>query len=429
MKIIVVDDLFVFKFIYFHADILSLIMQNHYDIIIVGAGASGFFAAINIAKKKPNLKIAILEQSKKVLEKVKISGGGRCNVTNACSDPKELIKNYPRGGKNLLNAFYTFNTTHTIEWFEQHNIELKTEIDGRVFPKSNQSQTIIDCFLTLAKQHNIEIITEQKVVGIKINDNSFELKTLNTQYSCQQLILACSTNAIILKELEQKNIQIEPCIPSLFSFNTKNLLFKELSGITLQDCTAQIEQTKIKTEGNILITHQGITGPCVLKLSAFGAKELGNKNYNCNIIINWINKTTNEASEYIIDMKNISSKKKISNTKAFELPNRFWINLLHVSNINIEKNWADISKKEIQQLIENLTQFQLKINGKSTNKDEFVTAGGVCLSNIDLKTMQSKQYNKLFFTGEILDIDGITGGFNFQARWTTAYLVAEHIAK
>jgi predicted Rossmann fold flavoprotein len=402
-------------------------MNFDYDVIIVGAGASGFFAAINIKERNRNLRIAIVEQSKRVLEKVKISGGGRCNITNACSDPKDLIKYYPRGGKSLLNAFYTFGTTHTISWFLEHGISLKTEEDGRIFPVSNNSQTIIDAFIGLASQYQIQIITEQKVMQINNLENGFSIHTLNKKYICKKLVLACSTNAIILAEIEKLQIKTDPCIPSLFSFNTRNLLFKDLAGITLHQCTAQIENFKIKSEGNILITHTGITGPCILKLSAFGAIELYKLQYNCNIIINWINTNINDTYEYLLSEKNIIPKKKISNTKIFDLPNRFWNNAIQVCNINLEKNWADVSKNELILLSEFLTQSKIKINGKSTNKDEFVTAGGVSLNEINLKTMQSKKHENLYFIGEILNIDGITGGFNFQAAWTTAYLASENI--
>lgn len=403
-------------------------IENEFDILIVGGGASGFFTAIQIAEQNPNLSICILEQSKKVLEKVKISGGGRCNVTNICSDPKELVKNYPRGNKNLLNIFYAFNTTHTIRWFEGHNIQLKTESDGRVFPKSNTSQTIIDCFLNLCHEYKINIQTEQKVVQIKAIEQAFHLQTLNKKYICKKLVLACSTNKIILDEIEKLNISTIPLIPSLFSFNTKNLLFKELAGITLENCTAQIVNTKIRTEGNILITHTGVTGPCILKLSAYGAKELFQLNYNTDIIINWNDDNFNDTISVLSDLKISEAKKKVSNVKPYSIPNRFWNNLLAISSIDKEKKWADLNKQEIKNLAINLSQFSLRINGKSTNKDEFVTAGGISLQAVNMKTMQSKQYENLYFTGEILDIDGITGGFNFQAAWSTAYLAAKHIA-
>ena len=404
-------------------------MTNYYDIIIVGGGASSFFTAINIAEQNSDLSICILEQSKKVLEKVKISGGGRCNVTHACFEQKELIKNYPRGGKNLLNVFYAFGCNHTIKWFENHGVPLKTEADGRMFPQSNDSQTIINCFLKLCEQYHIQIKTEQKVIQIHEEQNAFKLQTLDKNYTCKKMILACSTNKIILDELVKMQIPTEDLVPSLFSFNTKNLLFKDLSGITLENCSAQIENTKIKTEGNILITHTGISGPCVLKLSAFGARVLYELNYNANIIINWNEESLNDTYNHLTDFKNQESKKKISNAKPYPIPNRFWQNLLSVSNIDREQNWADINKQSIKILAENLAQFKLKINGKSTNKEEFVTAGGINLQAVNMKTMQSKQYENLYFTGEILDIDGITGGFNFQAAWATAYLAAKHISE
>lgn len=403
-------------------------MNTHFDVIIIGGGASGFFTAINIAEQNNQLSICILEQSKKVLEKVKISGGGRCNVTNVIQEPKELIKNYPRGGKSLLNAFYTFGTEQTVQWFNQHHVALKTEADGRIFPSSNQSQTIINCFLDLCQQHKISIHTEQKLINFHIKEDYIELKTIHQSYICKKVVFACSTSKPILDELIKLKIDCIPTYPSLFSFNTKNLLFKDLSGVSLENCSAEIQTKKIKTQGSILITHTGITGPCILKLSAFGAKEFADCNYNTEICINWIDHNFNTTLETLFQFKTDNSKKKINNSKPFAIPNRFWTNLLLISNIDIEKNWADINKQDLKTIAQNLVEFKLKINGKSTNKDEFVTAGGVNLNAVNLKTMQSKMYENLYFTGEILNIDGITGGFNFQAAWTTAFLAATHIA-
>lgn len=412
-------------------------MNQNFDIIIVGGGAAGFFTAINIVEKNPKLKVAILERGAEVLQKVRISGGGRCNVTHACFEPNELVKYYPRGEKELRGPFHQFCSGDTIEWFEKHGVELKIEDDGRMFPVSNSSQTIIECFLTATQKLGIEVLTGQSVQSIFKKDNLWKVETQNENYITEKLILATGSNPKIWEMLQTYGHAIVSPVPSLFTFNIKDPRIKELPGVAAQ-VTVKVKDTKLTSTGPLLITHWGMSGPAVLKLSAWGARILHDKNYQFTIFVNWLNDVeTNEAEKILKDLKQEHAKKAVSKKSHFDLlnsqfanarvPNRLWESLVLASGIEAETKWADLSKAQLQNLSNQLTNGTFQVNGKSTFKEEFVTAGGIDLKEVNFKTMESKLHENLYFAGEIVNIDAITGGFNFQNAWTSGFILANSI--
>lgn len=397
--------------------------------IIIGGGAAGFMAAVNIAKWRPDLQVIILEQSSKVLAKVKISGGGRCNVTNACESPKELVLNYPRGQKELLGPFHIFNTTHTRQWFLERGVKLKVEKDGRVFPVSDSSQSIIDCFLNEAEKYHVKIVTQQKIVEINKNKDSFEVKTDTNTWQGDYLFLATGSNTSAWKWIAKLGHQIIDPVPSLFTFTIKDDLLQGLSGQSFRNLQARFSFQKKYMQGDLLITHWGLSGPLVLKLSAWYSRELFQENYQATVIVNFINKTTQDCFEELISHKNLHPKKHVSNTAIYEVSNRFWLRCLELCDIKNDMNWSDCKNANLQKLAVILTQKEFQMTGKAAFKEEFVTAGGVHLKEIDMKTMQSKLIPNLYFGGEVLNIDAVTGGFNFQAAWTTAFIAAQSMAE
>lgn len=406
-------------------------MSQNFDIIIVGGGAGGFFTAINIAEKNPKLKIAILERGKEVLTKVRISGGGRCNVTHACFEPNELVKFYPRGEKELRGPFHQFCSGDTIEWFEKHGVELKIEDDGRMFPVSNSSQTIIDCFTTATKKLGIQVLTGQSVQSIyksETSDGNFwKIETQNEQYICEKLVLATGSNPKMWEMIQDFGHTIVSPVPSLFTFNIKDSRIKELPGVSAQ-VSVKVKDTKLTSTGPLLVTHWGMSGPAILKLSSWGARILFEKNYQFTIFVNWLNDIDSENVETILkELKQEHSKKTVSKKSPFDFPNRLWESLVLASGISEETKWADLSKMQLQNLSNQLTNGQFQVNGKSTFKEEFVTAGGIDLKEINFKTMESKLHQNLYFAGEIVNIDAITGGFNFQNAWTSGFIVANSI--
>ncbi len=402
-------------------------MNSKYDILIVGGGAAGFFTAINIVEKNPNLKVAILERGKEVLSKVKISGGGRCNVTHACFVPNDLVKFYPRGEKELRGPFHQFCSGDTIEWFEKHGVELKIEDDGRIFPVSNSSDTIVDCFLTATQKLGIDILTGQSVQSIFKAADYWKVQTTTENYSCQNLILTTGSNPKIWEMLANIGHTIIPPVPSLFTFNIGDKRTKDLMGVSAM-ASVKVKNSKLEASGPLLITHWGMSGPGILRLSAWGARELADKNYQFAILVNWLNEVTlEEAEEKLKELKLEHSKKAVSKKSPFEFPNRLWENLVLAATISEDTKWADLTKKQLQNLALQLTQGEFQVNGKSTFKEEFVTAGGIDLKEINFKTMESKLHPNLYFAGEIVNIDAITGGFNFQNAWTSGFLVAEAI--
>ena len=402
-------------------------------LVIIGGGAAGYFCAINAKTQNKSLNVLLLEKSNKVLSKVKVSGGGRCNVTHACFDIDELSKKYPRGERFLKKAFHWFNTNDTINWYKQKGIELKTEPDGRMFPLSNSSQTIVDCLTSTAKELGIDVVLNNEVIDINKKENYFQLTTKSNEKLNADFL--CITSGGFSKESQfnwLKNLghSIENPVPSLFTFNIPKNNITELMGISVENATIKINGSKLYSKGAVLITHWGLSGPAVLKLSAFAARELADANYNFSISVNWLNNyTENNLFTDFPSIKQSFKSQKMSLKNPFGLPSRLWMYLLILSEIDPNMNWADLPLKKQNALIKNLTAQELKISGKTTFKEEFVTCGGIKLSEVDVNTMQSKIHENLFFAGEILDIDGITGGFNFQAAWTTSWIAAQAISK
>ncbi len=411
-------------------------------LIVIGGGAAGFFCAVNAARLNPSLQVILLEKSNKLLSKVKISGGGRCNVTNACFDIPELSKHYPRGEHFVRKAFHQFFTTDTIEWFETRGVKLKAEEDGRMFPVTNSAQTIIDCLLNEANAYGVEILINREVVNLKIEsgkpsnakamESKWKLEFRDGEITEADFVCVASGGFPKLQQFnwlkETGHTIIEPA-PSLFTFKIPNHPITKLMGVSVQEATIKIKSTKLKNTGPLLITHWGMSGPCVLKLSAWGARELQKMNYDFFISVNWLNdKKEQELKEELQSIRNRNGSQKISSNNLFHLPNRLWQFLLQEAGIKEEWRWADLPSKELNKLIQVLTNYELQVKGKTTFKEEFVTAGGIDLKQVDPNTMQSKLQPHLFFAGEILDADGITGGFNFQQAWTSGFIAAKTIA-
>ncbi len=402
-------------------------MNQNFDIIIVGGGAAGFFTAINIVEKNPKLKVAILERGNEVLSKVRISGGGRCNLTHACFEPNELVKFYPRGEKELRGPFHQFCSGDTVEWFSNHGVELKIEDDGRMFPVSNSSQTIINCFLEATKKLGITVLTGQSVQSILKKDNLWKIETQSENYITEKLILATGSNQKIWEILQTFGHAIVSPVPSLFTFNIKDSRIKDLPGVSTI-VSVKVKDTKLTSTGPLLITHWGVSGPAILKLSAWGARILFEKKYQFTIFVNWLNDVdSDEAKKILKDLKQEHAKKTVSKKSQFELSNRLWESLVLASGIDSEIKWADLSKIQLQNLANQLTNSSFRVNGKSTFKEEFVTAGGIDLKQINFKTMESKLHENLYFAGEIVNIDAVTGGFNFQNAWTSGFILAHSL--
>lgn len=404
-------------------------MSIHKDIIIIGGGAAGFFAAINIAEQHPELSVAILERGKEGLQKVKISGGGRCNVTHAEFIPSELVLNYPRGEKELLGPFHTFMTGDTIAWFEARGVELKIEEDGRVFPVSNASQTIIDCFLFEAKKHGVEVLYYHSVKSINAREIDFSIETSQNIIECNKLVVASGSNPKVWKLLEELGHNIIQPVPSLFTFDIKDERISNIPGVVAKNVEIKIVNTDLVSEGPLLITHVGMSAPAILKLSAFGAVELAKLSYNFKIEVNFIRQEYKDCVDQLKNLKLELAKKAIVNSAQFDLPKRLWRKLVLASNMAETVRWADINKQQLERLAEQLTKAVFKVTGKSTFKEEFVTAGGVDLKEVNFKTFESKRIPNLFFAGEVINVDAVTGGFNFQNAWTGAYIVSKSIAK
>ncbi|SHL56690.1 BaiN/RdsA family NAD(P)/FAD-dependent oxidoreductase [Chryseobacterium polytrichastri] len=395
------------------------------QIIIIGGGAAGFFCASNLDKTKYN--ITILEQNSDVLQKVKISGGGRCNVTHACFDAKELVQFYPRGNKELLSVFTKFQPGDTMDWFDQRKVPLKIENDNRVFPESNSSQTIINTLLNEIQQKNVEVKTKCSVKEIEKLDERYIVTTSLGDFEADFVIYTTGSSPKSLKIIESLGHKIIDLVPSLFTFNIKNDLLKELPGTSFENAEISIPKLKTEESGPLLITHWGLSGPAILKISAWEALSLAKVKYNFEIEVNFISKDIDDAEELFQNFKQSNPKKTIGLAKIFDITNRFWQKILEVSKVDLNKQVAQISGKEMQMILENLCKKKLQVTGKSTFKDEFVTAGGIDLKEINFKNMSSKILPNFYVAGEVLNIDAVTGGFNFQACWSEAWLIAQDL--
>lgn len=403
-----------------------------YDLIVIGGGAAGFFGAIQASEMRPGLNILILEKSTKLLSKVRVSGGGRCNVTHSCYNPFELAHHYPRGEKPLKNLFRHYNAKHTVDWFSGRGVELKAEQDGRMFPVSDSSQTIIDCFLHQVDQSGIKIRTAQEVANIMQNKNGFELSCSNGEsYSARRILVATggSQNKQAYNFLSPLNHTIISPIPSLFTFNDSAKKFKDLMGVSVADAEISIAGTKFIQRGPVLITHWGLSGPAVIKLSAWAAPYLYESKYEFTVLVNWLgNISEDEMRKTLLEFKVSKAKQKVMSNAMFFLPLRLSQRLCVLAALDDSKTWSELSMKSINRLIEFLIRCPFHIKGKTTFKEEFVTCGGVDLKEIDLDRMESKKVKNIFFAGEVINVDGETGGFNFQSAWTTAFIAAKAIA-
>jgi len=397
-------------------------------IAVIGGGAAGFFAAIQVKTNFPNATVHLLEKSNKVLAKVRISGGGRCNVTNQETSIKLLSKAYPRGEKFMKNLLQEFSTEHIQKWFNQRGVPLKTESDGRVFPVSNSSQSIIDCLFKEVEKLDITFCTKTKVTKIEASNNAIQLTCNGEIESFNYAIIATGGSPKIsgLDWLSELGHTIANPVPSLFTFNVPNNSITSLMGLSVNKATVSIQGQKLKSNGPLLITHWGFSGPAILKLSAFGARSLEELKYAFTVQISWINETNeNIVTDAVNKAIQSSPKKKIGNNNIFKLPQRLWEHLLAKSEIPGDKIGLELGKKAINKLAKSLSNDSYPVEGKTTFKEEFVTCGGIDLSSINKQTLESKVCNNLFFAGEILDVDGITGGYNFQAAWTTGYVAAK----
>ncbi|MGN6493817.1 MAG: NAD(P)/FAD-dependent oxidoreductase [Agriterribacter sp.] len=409
--------------------------MKHKTLVVIGGGAAGFFTAVNAARIEPRLKVVILEKTGKLLSKVRISGGGRCNVTHACFDITEMIRRYPRGANFLKKAFHHFFTNDTIGWFKQRGVQLKTEADGRMFPQSNTSETIAQCLLEEAARYGVEIQLHKDVKNINTEneEQSFTLLLADgSKLSADCVCVACGgfPKSSQFEWLQQLGHSISTPVPSLFTFNMPGNSITKLMGVSVEEAQVKVIGTKLEQRGPLLITHWGMSGPAILKLSAWGARELAEGNYEFEILVNWLPAYSehNLRDDWpAIRQKHAGSK--MGSRNGFGLPARLWEYLLQQSGIADDQRWDDLTTKMQNSLMQNLVAQKFVVKGKTTFKEEFVTAGGIQLQEVDVNTMQSKKRAGLFFAGEILDVDGITGGFNFQHAWTSGWIAANGIVK
>ena len=400
----------------------------HQNIAVIGGGAAGFFAAFSCKAHQPQAKVTIFEKTSKLLAKVKVSGGGRCNVTHACFNNNDLIKFYPRGGKQLKKVFSQFSTNDTVDWFQARGVELKTEPDNRMFPVTDNSQTIIDCFLKEADRLGIRIQMQSAVKGIAVSDKGLDLELESGRHTFDKVIVASggSPKSDGFEWLRKLGHEIVVPVPSLFTFNMPQEPVKNLMGLSVPNATVRVQGTKLQQSGPLLITHWGMSGPAILKSSAWGARLLADINYDFKIQVNWLG-TINEEElrKSLTDSIAIIGKRKIRNKNPLELPNRLWDFFLEKVEIDGEMIWAEIGKKNLNRLINLLVNDTYEVKGKTTFKEEFVTSGGIALSEIDFNTMESRKCPNLYFAGEVIDVDGVTGGFNFQAAWSTGFVAGK----
>lgn len=412
-------------------------MSDSWDLVVIGGGAAGFFAAISCAEAAPGSRVLIVEKASQALGKVKISGGGRCNVTHSCFDAKALTEHYPRGSKSLIGPFHRWGVTDTVNWFCDHGVELKTEADGRMFPTTDDSQTIIDCLEQAAQRAGVVIQTSTSVDSA-VSDHThdpdgspmFSLRT-NTGNTIKTRCLLLATGGTRLASgarlAKSLGHELIPNVPSLFAFNIEDERIASLPGVSVTNALVSIDAIKLKASGPLLITHHGLSGPGILKLSAWGARELNELAYHCSITVDWL--PDENAPEVLQEARSVHGKRQVSSRSPFAyFPKRLWRRLCTAAGIPDECTWSQLTREGSDRLVSELTGSKFQVSGKSMNKDEFVTCGGVNLDDVNMKTMQSKITPGLYFAGEVLNIDGITGGFNFQNAWTTGYLAGSAVA-
>lgn len=408
-------------------------LKPNWDVVVVGGGPAGFFAAIRCAELNPKLSILLIEKASQTLGKVLISGGGRCNVTHACFEPAQLVTYYPRGGTELRGAFSRFQPRDTVKWFESRGAKLKTEADGRMFPVTDDSNTIADCLRESAREAGVRVEVRTSLLGVEKGlRGGFRLEVRNEAgafyLQTRKLLIATGSDRKTLETIQSLGHRVIEPVPSLFTFNIKDKRIHDLAGVSVEHVTLKMDA--LSTRGALLITHWGLSGPAALRLSAWGARELFEKKYRATLIVNWLDDYTFDKTSEILqrnkDWKE-NARKKVVTTPAFsQIPVRLWKQLVHFIG---EKNWGDVSKAELRKLATELTAGEFEIQGKGQFKEEFVTCGGVNLKEVDFKTMQSRVVENLFFAGEVLDIDGVTGGFNFQSSWTTGWIAGSALAE
>ena len=402
-------------------------------IVVVGGGAAGYFTAITCAEADPDGEVVILEATAHPLAKVKVSGGGRCNVTHACFEPRELVKRYPRGSRELLGPFHQWQPRDTIAWFERRGVSLKTEEDGRMFPTTDRSQTIIDCLQTAAEQARVQLRTRCGLISAERDDLSgFRLElTSGETLHCDALVLATGGNrsSAGFAIAEKFGHTVEPLAPSLFTFHVADPRLRDLSGIAVVDTVASVPAAKLSERGPALITHWGLSGPAILRLSAWGARELQACEYRFSLVLNWVGgRSLDQVQAELVQMRAALPRRHVGSVGGFGVPQRLWERLVIAAGLKLDAIWTSLSNASLGNLAAQLAASQFSVTGKSMNKEEFVTCGGIRLGEVDFKTLQSRRCPGLFFAGEVLDIDGITGGFNFQAAWTTGYLAGRALA-
>ena len=396
-------------------------------IIVIGGGAAGFFGAIAAARTSPFAQVILLEASGQLLSKVRVSGGGRCNVTHACFDVKAFVQNYPRGSKALLGAMNRFQAEDTVNWFGRNGVLLKTEADGRMFPTTDDSETIVDCLMSAAHTAGVKLCVGTPVISVKQLDAGFEVVMKSGEkLECDRILIATGSNPLGYKIAQGFGHTVEKPVPSLFTFNIRDEQLRDLAGVSVNPVKLRLtvqDHPQLEQIGPLLITHWGLSGPAVLKLSAWGARMLHSKQYQAKLLLNWLPQfSQDEVRQKLLALKEEVPKRALALHRGFDLPHRLWQYMVSRVEIPPETRWTELSKKHLNLLVQELSQGQYSVNGKGVFKDEFVTCGGVNLKEVNFKTMESKLVPGLYFAGEVLDIDGVTGGFNFQSAWTTAYL-------
>lgn len=399
--------------------------MNKKQIVIIGGGAAGFFCAANLDPDKWN--VTILEQQSDVLQKVKISGGGRCNVTHACFDPRELVEFYPRGSKELRSVFSRFQPGDTIHWFDERKVPLVAEQDNRMFPQSNSSQSIIDVLVNEVVGKGFEIKTRSVVSAIEFDGSHYHIKTTAGNIGADVVVYTTGSSPKSLQLIQQLGHQVVAPVPSLFTFNIKNEILKDLPGTTFPNAQVSIPELGTEESGPLLITHWGLSGPAILKLSAWKAREIAACNYRFSVVVNFLGMSDKNATEVFLKFKKENPKKSVGSSKIYDITNRFWHRVLWLSKVDLEKSISAVSAKELQQIVLNLCKSTMEVTGKSTHKDEFVTAGGVDLKEINFKNMSSKILPHFYLAGEVLNIDAVTGGFNFQHCWSEGWIIAQDL--